>query len=83
MTDSLLRERLKAESFGSCPSGRKGGVKMTYVIICKLDNGNVIPAFANDFKTALATAEMFNGGEYTKDVTIITVETGATTKFIF
>jgi hypothetical protein len=56
---------------------------MTYVIICKLDNGNVIPAFANDFKTALATAEMFNGGEYTKDVTIITVETGATTKVIF
>ena len=28
---------------------------MTYVIICKLDNGNVIPAFANDFKTALAS----------------------------
>lgn len=56
---------------------------MSYLIICNLDNGNVIPAFANDFKTALATAEMFNGGEYTKDVTIITVETGATTKFIF
>lgn len=56
---------------------------MTYVIICKLDNGNVIPAFANDFKTALATAEMFNSGDYTKEVTIITVETGATTKFIF
>lgn len=56
---------------------------MPYVIICKLDNENVITAFANDFKAALATAEMFNGGEYTKDVTIITVETGATTKFIF
>lgn len=56
---------------------------MKYVILCKLDNGNVIPAFADDFKTALATAGMFNGGEYTKDVTIINVETGATTKFIF
>lgn len=56
---------------------------MTYVIICKLDNGNVIPAFANDFKTALTTAEMLNSGDYTKEVTIITVETGATTKFIF
>lgn len=65
------------------PFGAEGGVKMLYVIICKLDNGNVIPAFANDFKTALATAEMFNGGDYTKEVTIITVETGATTKFIF
>ena len=59
------------------------GVKMTYLIICKLDNGNVIPAFANDFKAALATAEMFNSGDYTKEVTIITIETGATTKFIF
>ena len=56
---------------------------MSYLIICKLGNGNVIPAFANDFKTALATAKMFYGGDYTKEVTIITVETGATTKFIF
>ena len=48
---------------------------MTYLIICKLDNGNIIPAFANDLKTALATAEMFNGGDYTKQVTIIPVET--------
>lgn len=56
---------------------------MTYVIICKLVNGNVIPAFANDFKTALSTAKMFNSGDYTKEVTIITIETGATTKFIF
>lgn len=56
---------------------------MKYLIICKLDNGNIIPAFADDFGTAVATAEMFNGGEYTKDVTIINVETGATTKFIF
>ncbi len=61
----------------------QGGVIMTYLIICKLDNGNCIPAFANDFKAALATAEMFNSGDYTKEVTIITVETGATTKFIF
>lgn len=61
----------------------KGGVKMSYLIICKLDNGNIITAFAGDFKTALSTAEMFNGGDYTKEVTIITVETGATTKFIF
>ena len=56
---------------------------MKYIVICKLDNGNVIPAFANDFKTALATAEMFNGGDYTKEVTIITLETGAVTKFVF
>ena len=56
---------------------------MKYIIICKLVNGNVIPAFVNDFKTALATAEMFNGGDDTKEVTIITLETGAVTKFVF
>lgn len=56
---------------------------MTYLIVCKLDNDNVIPAIVNDFKTALATAEMFNNGDFTKEVTIITMETGATSKFIF
>lgn len=56
---------------------------MSYLITCKLDNGNVIPAFATDFETAVAIAEMFNGGDYTKEVTIIALETGATTKFIF
>ena len=56
---------------------------MTYLIVCKLDNGNVIPEIVNDFKTALATAEMFNNGDFTKEVTIITIETGATSKFIF
>ena len=55
---------------------------MTYVIICKA-SGMTRTAFADDFKTALATAELFNSGDYTKEVTIITVETGATTKFIF
>lgn len=56
---------------------------MSYVIIGKLDNGNVIPAFANDFNAAIAIAEMFTSGDYTKEVTIITLETGATAKFIF
>jgi hypothetical protein len=56
---------------------------MEYLIICKLDNGNVVPAFTDDFKNALAIAEMFNGGEYTEEVTIVKISTGATTKFIF
>lgn len=56
---------------------------MTYLIVCKLDNGNVIPAIVNDFKTAVATAEMFNKGDFTKEVNVITLETGATSKFIF
>ena len=61
----------------------KGSEKMTYLITCKLDNGNVIPAFAHDFDTALSIADMFNGGDNTKEVTIITRYTGATIKFIF
>lgn len=56
---------------------------MEYLIICKLDNGNVVPAFADDFKNALAIADMFNGGEYTEEVKIVKISTGATTKFIF
>lgn len=61
----------------------KGGAKMRYLIICKLTNDNVIPAIVNDIKTALATAEMFNNGDFTKEVKVITLETGALTKFIF
>ena len=56
---------------------------MTYLVICKLVNGNVIPAIVNDFKTALETVKMFNSGDFTKEVNVITLETGATSKFIF
>lgn len=49
---------------------------MAYLILCKLDNGSVIPAIANDFETASATAEMFKSGEFTKEVTVISLETG-------
>lgn len=62
---------------------KKRGVKMTYLIVCKLNNGNVIPAIVNDFKTALETVKMFNSGDFTKEVNVITLETGATSKFIF
>lgn len=55
---------------------------MTYLVICKLDNGNVIPAIVNDFETALETVKMFNSGDFTKEVNVITLETGATSKFI-
>lgn len=77
-----MREERSSSKHYVSPEGRRTN-KMSYLIICKLDNGNIITAFAGDFKTALSTAEMFNGGDYTKEVTIITVETGATTKFIF
>ena len=56
---------------------------MKYVIICKLKNGDAIPAFAETFSSAIQIAYMFKDGEFTKCVEIVKIETGATTKFIF
>lgn len=56
---------------------------MKYVIICKLKNGNTILAFAETLSSAIRIADMFIGGEFTKCVEIVKIETGATTKFIF
>lgn len=53
---------------------------MTYLIVCKLDNGKVIPAIVNDFITALEIMKMFNSGDFTKEVKVMTLETS---KFIF
>lgn len=55
---------------------------MAYLILCKLENGNVIPAIANDFETAVATAEMFKSGDFTKEVTVISLETDTPSEFI-
>ena len=41
---------------------------MTYLIICKLDNGNVIPAIVNDFKTALENDISENSVPYEKAI---------------
>ena len=56
---------------------------MTYLIICKLDNGNVIPAFASTFKSATDIANMFIHGDYTSSVEIITLATGARTRYVY
>ena len=56
---------------------------MKYIVICTLYNGNVIPAFASTFKSATDIAVMFKRGDYTASVEIITLSTGATTRFIY
>lgn len=56
---------------------------MKYIVICTLSNGNVIPAFASTFTTATEIADMFIHGDYTLSVEIITLETGARTRYIF
>lgn len=55
---------------------------MKYIVICTLYNGNVIPAIFNDFKTALETVKMFNSGDFTKEVKMFNLSTGATFEFI-
>lgn len=65
------------------PFGAEGGVKMSYVIICKLDNGNIIPAFAESFNVAMHIADMFIDGEFTECVEIVKISTGATIKYVF
>lgn len=56
---------------------------MKYMVICKLINGDVIPACADTFSVAMHIADMFMDGKFTKCVEIVKIETGATTKFIF
>ena len=56
---------------------------MKYIVICTLYNGNVIPAFASTFKSATDIAEMFIHGNQTSSVEIITLATGARTRYIY
>ena len=56
---------------------------MKYIVICTLYNGNVIPAFASTFTSATEIADMFINGDYTSSVEIITLATGARTRYIY
>ena len=56
---------------------------MKYIIICTLYNGNVIPAFASTFNSATEIADMFIHGDCTSSVEIITLATGARTRYIY
>lgn len=61
----------------------KGIVNLGYLVTCKMQNGNVIPAFTDAFSSALAIAERFEEGEYTVEVKILKISTGATFEYIF
>lgn len=56
---------------------------MRYIVICTLYNGNVIPTFASTFKSATDIADMFIRGDYTSSVEIVTLATGARTRYIY
>ena len=61
---------------------KKGIAYLGYLVTCKTQNGNVIPAFTNCFSSAVEIAERFKTGEYTKDVTICKIATGAIFKYV-
>ena len=56
---------------------------MKYIVICTLHNGDVITAFASTFKSATVIANMLIHGDYTSSVEIITLATGAITRYIY
>ena len=56
---------------------------MKYIVICTLSNGNVIPAFTSTFTSATEIADRFIHGDYTVSVEIITLASGARTRYIY
>lgn len=62
---------------------KKGSANLGYLVTCEMRNGNVIPAFTDSFSSAVEIAERFNAGEYTKEVKILKVSTGAMFDYVF
>lgn len=61
---------------------KKGTANLGYLVTCKMQNDNVIPAFTDCFSSAMGIAEMFENGEYTVEVKILKISSGATFEFI-
>lgn len=61
----------------------KGSANLGYLVTCKMQNGNVIPAFTDCFSSAVEIAERFKRGEYTKEVKIFKLSTGAMFEYVF
>lgn len=61
----------------------KGIVNLGYLVTCEMQNGNIIPAFTACFSSAMKMAERFEEGDYTKEVKILKLLTGATFEYIF
>lgn len=62
---------------------KKGSANLGYLVTCKMQNGNAIPAFTNCFSSAMEIAKRFERGEYTKEVKIFKLSTGAMFEYIF
>ena len=62
---------------------KKGSANLGYWVICKCKNGNVIPAFTDSFSSAMEIAERFTDSEYTNEIKIVKISTGAIYEYIF
>lgn len=62
---------------------KKGSANLGYFVICKLRNGNIILAFTNSFISAVEIAEHFEQGEYSNEIKIVKISTGAIYEYIF
>lgn len=61
---------------------QKGSANLGYLVTCKMQNGNVIPAFTECFSSAMEIAKRFEEGEYSEEVKILKISTGATFEYI-
>lgn len=62
---------------------KKSSANLGYLVTCKMKNGNVIPAFTDCFSSAMEIAQRFHCGEYTDEVKIFKISTGAAFEYIF
>lgn len=61
---------------------KKGIANLGYLVTCKMQNDNVIPAFTDSFSSAMVIAGMFKSGGYTIEVKILKISTGATFEYV-
>ena len=61
---------------------KKGSANLGYLVTCKMQNGNVIPAFTDSFSSATEIADMMIGGEDAVEVKILKISTGATFEYV-
>lgn len=61
---------------------KKGSVNLGYLVTCKMQNGNVIPAFTDSFSSATEIADMMIAGEYAKEVKIVKISTGSVFEYV-
>lgn len=61
---------------------KKGSVNLGYLVTCKTQNGNIIPAFTDSFSSATEIADMMIAGEYAKEVKILKISTGSIFNYI-